>query len=80
MIVDIQPFQVVHTGTKIDVTVPEFQLGGTETNAMYDILMDSGVVVQRGVVRIPPEVYSTWGTDDMVIVRYVMSQLNIIAA
>lgn len=77
MIVDIEPFSVSFSCTKLDVVLPSFELGATDCTVYADLTLDSGAVVKREIVHIPPDVYANWGQDDKFIVDYVAKKLNI---
>lgn len=78
MIINIEPYTVAHTGTKVEVTMPQFELGATDGYAYAHIFEESGRIVKSERVHIPPEVWQEWGQDDRFIVDYVLAELNII--
>ena len=80
MILNIEPYTVSHVGSKVEISMPEFQLGLTESVAYAHIMTEQGMIVKVERVPIPPEVYAEWGQDDRFIVDYVLEQLNIIEA
>jgi hypothetical protein len=80
MIVNIQPFMVTYTGTKVEIAMPEFQLASTDGYAWAHVMTTEGRIIKSDRVYIPAATWSAWGQDDSVIVNYVLGQLNIIAA
>lgn len=78
MIVKIQPIQVVKTVTEIEVVFENFELMAKE-GACRVYLMSNQQVVDVRLVTIPPDIYASWGTDDAVIISYVVSALNLVA-
>lgn len=80
MILNIEPYPVSHIGTKVEISIPQFELGATEGYAYAHIMTELGMIVKSERVLIPSEVWQEWGQDDRFIVDYVLEQLNIIEA
>ena len=77
MIVTIQEFTVPLLVNQVSIEMPEFRLGVQEGYANVTLGSETYPQVQSHRILIPQEVYTKWGTDDLVIVRYVLGQLNL---
>lgn len=80
MIVDIQPTTIAHIGVKVEIRIPDFQLGATTGLAVGFVLNEQGGVVKAEQITLPAEIYAQWGQDDRFIADYVLQQMNLIAA
>lgn len=78
MIVNIQPTPITPVGVKVNIRMPDFELGATSGIAIAVIFNSEDNVVKSEKVLIPPEVYSQWGQDDNFITNYVLEQMNLI--
>lgn len=79
MIVNVSPVTVAHTIQSVEIRFDEFALKATKGACTVLYLSDHRVVkIER--VEIPEDVYTSWGTDDQVIIDYVLSQLNLMEA
>lgn len=63
--------------TKIQLTVPSFQLNETEMDVYATLYSADDRFVDTKTVHIPPDVYTKWGTDDGFIEDYVIAQLGV---
>lgn len=77
MIVNIEPLS--QSITQVQIRVIDFNLMATSCVCEVAYMSES-VCVRVEKVDIPEEIYTQWGTDDSVIVNYVLQQLNLIAA
>lgn len=75
--IPIAPFSVTKQATKIQLTVPSFQLNETEMDVYVTLYSDDDHLVDTRIIHIPPAVYAQWGTDDDYIVNYVITQLGV---
>lgn len=80
MIIYIEPVSVVHTGAKVEIRIPNFELGATTCIVVAYIHNNEGEVIKAESITIPPEVYSQWAEDDDFICNYVLEQMNCIRA
>lgn len=51
--------------------------GATDGNVIVDLKDSSNNILRKVSIYIPPEVYSTWTTDDSIITNYVANQLGV---
>lgn len=77
MIVNIEPLP--QSITQVQIRVIDFNLMATSCTCEVAYISES-VCVRVEKVDIPEDVYAQWGTDDNVIVSYVLQQLDLIAA
>lgn len=77
------------TGKYLDVLVLNFAPFSTSVSLYWSIKSESSSIVEEvfsagatlleGNLTVPAEVVSVWGTDDSVIVNYVMEELSLTA-
>lgn len=77
MIITVPTFNVSIPVNQIHISMPEFSLGATEGYAHVTMGSEAYPTVKAQRMLIPESVYSKWGTDDQVIVDYVLSELGI---
>jgi hypothetical protein len=62
----------------LDINIAGFPLFPTTVDVnwrLYD--RSTGNTIQSGIINVPADVVSSWGTDDNVIKDYVLTQLNL---
>lgn len=69
-------YGVLGSATTIEVEVMNFVLGSESADVAVK-LMDGANVLERKLVPLSQEVYQQWGTDDSVVLNYVVSELGL---
>lgn len=72
----IDDFVLSQTANKIQLIL-NYEFDAIATNVYATFLDEGGSAIKSQVVYVPPEVYSTWTTDDSVLVQYVAKQLGV---
>lgn len=75
-IIVVTPTPVTMEVTQITVTMRNFELNATEGSAVVVRYDKDNRFVDTKEVPIPPNIYASWGTDDSVIVNYVLGKLS----
>lgn len=75
--IPIAPFSVTKQATKMQLTIPSFQLNETEMDVYATLYSADDRLVDTRTIHVPPDVYAKWGTDDNYIVNYVVSQIGV---
>lgn len=74
----IIPTETTHVCNRIQISMDDFKLKATNGSCRVFFYNESGgSVVKVERIEIPEEVYTNWGTDDQVIVDYVLSTLQL---
>ena len=60
---------------QLEITVQPFQLFPTTITVGWKVA--GSTVSKEGLISLPPEIVSQWGTDDTIIKNYVLAQLNL---
>lgn len=76
MIVNISPVDIISTATKVEIVMIGFSLKAT--SGMCDVMFynDTRSIKTERII-IPEDVYSIWGSDDQVIIDYVLNTLDL---
>lgn len=77
--VTIQPANVPQIATRVDLYL-QYIFNATDCTVSAIIYDASGNYLETQSVYISPAVYSTWTTDDSIIINYVLAQLGFTAA
>lgn len=77
----IQPVEIPTKGTAVslDVTVLSFKLNSESGSSYYKLSSESGQTLLEGNLNIPSSVFLNWGTDDSIVLDYVLSELKLVA-
>jgi hypothetical protein len=63
------------TVNQLEITVQAFQLFPTNITVCWKVA--GSTVSKEGILSLPPEIISQWGTDDTIVKNYVLAQLNL---
>lgn len=78
MNINIIPTETKYVCDRIQISIDDFKLKATNGSCRVFFYNESGgSVVKVERVEIPEEVYTNWGTDDQVIVDYVLNTLQL---
>jgi hypothetical protein len=72
---NIEP--VLGTGTKLRVTSNGFIIGSTSAYFKWEILQTDNRIVSMGVLEMDSAAFALWGNDDMYVINWVCTQLNL---
>lgn len=72
---DIQP--VLGTGSKLRVTCNGFIIGSATAYFKWEILTSDNKSVSMGVLEMESAAFSLWGNDDMYVINWACTQLNL---
>jgi hypothetical protein len=75
----IQPTQAgfpQEEATEIDITV-RFDLGAKTSQSYWVLLNENNQKVADGNIDIPEEIHSKWGTDDTLVLDYILLSLGL---
>lgn len=74
--IDVSPVSVSCQVEKVDIQFVDFQLNATEGTVQVNRYTKNSRFVDSMAVTIPQDIYAKWGTDDTIIVDYVLQQLK----
>jgi hypothetical protein len=75
----IQPTQAgfpQEEATEIDITV-RFDLGAKTSQSYWVLLNEANQKVADGNLDIPEEIHTQWGTDDTLVLDYILLSLGL---
>ena len=75
-IIVVSPTPVTMEVTQITVTMRNFELNATEGSAVVVRYDKDNRFVDTKEIPIPPNIYTSWGTDDTVIINYVLEKMS----
>lgn len=64
------------TVNNLEIIINSFSLFPSSIEAMWKITGDT--TSKEGVINIPKELITSWGTDDAIIKNYVLQQLGLV--
>jgi hypothetical protein len=68
---------VLGTGTKLRVSSNGFFIGATTAYFKWEILAADTRVVSAGVLEMDSAAFALWGNDDMYVIEWVCTKLNL---
>ena len=74
---NIVPTETTQVCNRIQITMDDFKLKATTGACRVFFYNSNDTVIKVERVEIPEEVYTNWGTDDQVIIDYVLNALGL---
>lgn len=71
-------YGVLGNADQIEITIGSFSLG--EIPRVIVSLKNSEKTLETKLLEMPEETYQNWGTDDQVVIDWVLDELNLTAA